>query len=67
MNAVDWVTYRHNSLVRAGAKAALIIGCCVAISLVERTFDCLRDALLVPDGEVVAVEEHPCHTTRIRL
>jgi len=44
--------------VTAGLVAALII-CCLAISLGERTFDCLRDALLIPDGEVVAVEDHP--------
>jgi hypothetical protein len=51
--------------VTAGLVAAFIIICCLAISLDERTFDCLRDALLIPDGEVVAVEEHPCHTPRL--
>jgi len=44
----------------------LIIRCCLAtISLGERTFDCLRDALQIPDGEVLAVEDHPCHTMRL--
>jgi hypothetical protein len=37
--------------VTAGLVTALIIWCCLAISLDERTFDCLRDALLIPDGE----------------
>ena len=38
---------------------------CLAISLRERAFDCLCDALLVPDGEVVGVEDHSCHTMRL--
>ena len=46
----------------AGLVAALIICGFLAISLGERTFDCLRDALQTPGGEVVAVEDHPCHT-----
>ena len=49
----------------AGLVAALIICCCLAISLSKRTFDCLRDALLIPDGEAMAVEDHPCHTMRL--
>jgi len=51
--------------VTASLVAALIIRFCLAISLGERTFDCLRDALLIPDGEVVAVEDHSCHTMRL--
>jgi hypothetical protein len=51
--------------VTTGLVAALIICGCLAIRLGERTFDCQRDALLISDGEIVAIEDHACHTMRL--